>query len=682
MLLSIILCLSILMALFMGGAIYLRRKYLLSTFLLSLCFLFVALLGVCEFLSTSTVDNVWDVRKYALIFEVLSAVSFYFYTKTSFRDNSQIFRGPGFWLTIVVAICLIGTAFIFPIDHFVFSPDFDSEHVLFLTSLGFAFYVLVMLFFIGGMVQLERTYVTLHQLQRWEVKVEVVGAGLLAASFALYFSQSFLYRSLNLSHIGLRTIFVVLALVMFFYSRFFRDRSTAKLSLSRGIAHRSFVLLIVGGYLIILGLLGEGLRYLNFTDYKEVVYVLLLIGVVALCIVFLSEQLRRKLKVCFHKNFFQAKYDYRDEWQRFANKIGEGSSLESVEKSILELFCQPLACKGAALYLMDYETEDFNHVAAFNFPRDWRPFAKDDALITRLQEKHWIVNLRDDDGDLEESMIHTFRGQGVFLIVPMYFDEDLMGFVILAEQINKELLTYEDYDLLKMLARQSIGIIHGLRLSEQLTANREMAAIGKVSTFVLHDLKNQVSGLSLMLDNARDYIADPEFQEDMLETIENTVKNMNGLITRLKNLKEKPEHVIKKVDLADVVNDAVGSVAGNIVVEGSSIAVSADNEEIYKVIMNLLVNAVEASPAGASIAVRYGHEETSGFIEVEDHGCGMEQEFIDNKLFTPFHTTKKHGFGIGLYQCRQIIESHGGEIGVVSEVGKGSTFRILLPVAD
>ncbi len=682
MILNILIWLSSLATLFCGVAVLLRRKYLVSTLFLCLALISCTTLGILDYLALVNVSDVWTIRKAAQVFEVLTAVCFYFYTKTTFRDNSGIYRGPGFWGAAVVAVMLFVAALVSTVDSFVFSPDFLQEKTLFLTSAGFYFYVLLMVYFIAGLVQLERSYASIHSLQRWSIKTEVVGSGLLGATFALYFSQSLLYRSLNLEHIGFRSFFIILACALIFYSRFFRDRSAARFSISRGIAHRSFVLLIVGSYLIILGILGEGLRYLQVADYKTVIYILLIAGAAGLCCVFLSEQLRRKLKVVFHKNFFQAKYDYRQEWQRFAAKVGEGSSLAEVQKAILELFCDPLACKGSALYLRDFETGDFNHVVAFNFPRDWRPFIGDDPLIRLLQERSWIINLRDENPALEDSMIHTFRDTGVFLIVPMFFEEELYGFVALGDQINREDLTYEDYDLLKMLARQSIAIIHGLRLSEQLTASREMAAIGKVSTFVLHDLKNQVSGLSLMLDNAKDYIDDPEFQEDMLETIGNTVRNMNGLIARLKNLKEKPSLAIARVQLETVVVDAVDTVRGNISVSGDPVSIAADNEEIYKVLMNLLVNAIEASPAGVAVLVSYGVDQDKAFVAVSDSGCGMTQEFIEEKLFTPFQTTKKHGFGIGLYQCRQIIESHGGEIIVSSAVGKGSTFRILLPVAD
>ncbi len=569
-----------------------------------------------------------------------------------------------------------------PIETLLYSPDFSEEHIIFLTNTGFILYLLLMMFLVFGMVQLERTFAGLHQLQRWSIKLTVLGSGLLLASLALYFSHSLLYRSINMNYLGIRSFAGIVAVLLFCYSHLFRHADN-KLALSRGIAHRSFVLLIVGGYLILLGMVGEGLRYIDVTNAKSIFFVLLLLSTLALAVVFLSEKLRRKLKVILHKNFYQSKYDYQEQWKKFADRMASGMTLIDIQIAILDLFCDSLACKGAAFYLYNDEAKYYVYTTSFNSRRDWRPFTENDPLVLLLQQKDWIINLRENHPELTDSLIESFDDNGAFLVVPLFFDEELAGFIVLGEQIDAdEVLTYEDYDLLRMLARQSITTVQGLRLSEQLTTSRELAAIGKVSTFVLHDLKNQVSGLSLMLDNARDYIDDPEFQQDMLETVNNTVRNMKGLIGRLKNIKEKPDLVISSVLLDSIIGDAIETAGVPIELTGKSVRVAVDEEEIYKVILNLLVNAVEATGQSEPVRVQYGQKDDRAFVEINDSGCGMSGDFIEQKLFKPFETTKKHGFGIGLYQCKQIVESHGGMIEVESQEGEGTTFTLLLPLAS
>ena len=677
---QILLWSNILLCPVIGFFLLLRRSYTVSILFFISALFFISGLSFANLRSLQYPEEIFLWQKYGLIFEVLAVLCCYFYTKTAFRDNSEIYKGYGFWISIAVAISLLVFVIVTPLNKLLFSPDFADEHILFLTNSGFIIYLLLMVFLVFGLVQLERTLAGLHQAQRWNIKLLVLGGGILLVSFALYFSHSLLYRSINLNYLGVRSAAVLLAALLFCYSRIFRN-TKGKLALSRGIAHRSVVLLIVGGYLILLGGLGEGLRYLNISDSKPIFYALIFISCLALAVVFLSEKLRRRLKVTLHKNFYQSKYDYREQWQNFTNRVTAKTSLSEIQSSILDLFCETLACKGAAFYLYDFELSSYTHTVSFNFRRDWRLFSDQDPLILQLREKDWIINLKENHPELKDSLIESFDDVGAFLIVPLFFDEELAGFIVMGEQINAtEELTYEDYDLLRMLSRQAVATVQGLRLSEQLSTARELAAIGKVSTFVLHDLKNQVSGLSLMLDNARDYISDPDFQLDMLETVGNTVKNMKGLISRLKNIKEKPQLVISSVALNKIIADAVETAGSNIEVKGLSVHVAVDEEEIYKVILNILVNAIEATEVDLPVLIEYGQRNDLAFIEVKDSGCGMDTEFIENKLFRPFETTKKHGFGIGLYQCKQIVESHGGKIEVESDPGRGTMFTLFLPL--
>ena len=665
-----------------GIFLFFRRFYLVATTFLVAALIFISGLSYIDLQSLQHPDQMFFWRKYGLIFEILAVLCCYYYTKTVFRDNSKIYKGVGFWLTIVVALGLLLFIFERPIDSLIFSPDFAEEHLLFLSNSGFGVYLLLMVFLVFGLIQLERTLAGTHQLQRWSIKLEVIGSGLLLATFALYFSQNLLYRSINMDLLGLRAVGITVSLGLVGYSRLFRGKNTG-LALSRGIAHRSFVLLIVGGYLVLLGIVGEGVRYLNIADAQMFLFILLLLGSLGLAGVFLSERLRRKFKVVLHKNFYQSKYDYREQWEKFAARVATEATLPEIQASILDLFCETLACKGGGFYLHDAESDSFPQTAIFNFRRDWRPFSSHDPLVEKLREREWIINLKDIKAELKGSLVETFPIVEAFLVIPLLFDEELVGFIVLGEQINSdESLNYEDFDMLRMLARQTIAIIQGLRLSEQLTAVRELAAIGKVSTFVLHDLKNQVSGLSLMLENAHDYIEDPDFQQDMLETIGNTVNNMKGLITRLKNLKEKPQLMLEAVDLKKIIDEAVETAGGEIITAGESARVDADEEEIYKVVLNLLFNAKEASSPGNPVKLEYGRMNEKAFIQVSDKGCGMTDDYLKTRLFKPFETTKKHGFGIGLYQCKQIVESHRGAIEVESQLGVGTRFSIFLPLAS
>lgn len=682
MLTEILLWLNILFCPLAVVILLVRRSFSVATLLFIAALIGLTWLSLIDLSSLRAPERIYGLRNFGMPLEVVVVFACYFYTKTSFRDNSRIYRGFGFWLAVLVFLALFVYALVTPSLDLIFSPDFADERILFLTAPGFLIYLTLMLVLVFGLVQLERTLAGLHELQRWKVKLEVLASGLLMAAFALYFSHSLLFRSINVDYLSIRSAAVLAAVVLFCYSRLTRGDGE-RLALSRGIAHRSFVLLLVGGYLILLGTIGGGLRYLNIGDAKVLINILLLLGSLALASVFLSERLRRKLKVLLQKNFYQSKYDYREQWERFSRHVTDGGSLAQIQNAILDHFCSILACKGAALYLFDDEQKHYTPAAVFNLPRDWRPFLLDDPMICQLREKDWILNLHDDPPDLPGSLLETMSEPDIFLILPLLFDDELAGFVLLGEQIDPgELLSFEDYDMLRMLARQSIAAIQGLRLADQLVVARELAAIGKVSTFVLHDLKNQVSGLSLLMENAAEHIDNPDFQQDMLDTIGNTVTNMKSLITRLKGLKDKPQLAVASISLRKIIADAVGTVCSAIDISGpEELQVAVDEEEIYKVLVNLLINAREATHPPSPVYVAFGTDGCCCWVTVKDQGCGMSAEFIRDKLFKPFETTKKHGFGIGLYQCEQIVTAHGGEILVSSQEGEGTIFTLTLPLA-
>jgi len=257
----------------------------------------------------------------------------------------------------------------------------------------------------------------------------------------------------------------------------------------------------------------------------------------------------------------------------------------------------------------------------------------------------------------------------------------LEAVLVLGRPVNQnEQYLYEDYDLMKTLARQAASALMNHRLSEQLARSRELEVMGRVSAFIIHDLKNLVYTLSLTVDNAQEHIADPEFQEDMLDTLSNTVNRMKVLISRLKNLPEKRSLELEQVNLYLLAADTAAMVPGNgsVSVGGSDSVAEVDREEIQKVVMNLIVNALEATDGKGPVRVVVGTG-SEPFIRVSDNGCGIPEEFLRSQLFSPFKTTKKKGLGIGLYQCRQIVEAHGGRIDVESTVGKGTVFTVWLP---
>jgi len=227
-----------------------------------------------------------------------------------------------------------------------------------------------------------------------------------------------------------------------------------------------------------------------------------------------------------------------------------------------------------------------------------------------------------------------------------------------------------------------------VRFAEDVALTKEAESFQKISSFLVHDLKNLVSSLSLVLQNAERNITKPAFQQDLLETLGTTVEKMKVLIEKLSTLPKELKIHPQAVDLNALVEEAVESTKIRSI-KGCSLSTDLndvpplmlDPEYIRKVLVNLLLNAVQALPGGKGrVEIVTYVQEGRACLEIVDSGSGMSEEFVRSRLFRPFTTTKKKGLGIGLYQCKAIVEAHGGEIAVSSIPGRGSQFTLKFPV--
>ncbi|MDY0212473.1 MAG: PEP-CTERM system histidine kinase PrsK [Desulfuromonadaceae bacterium] len=560
-----------------------------------------------------------------------------------------------------------------------YSPDFAEEKILFLLPAGYWLYAVLMSALVIALFYLERTYVALARPDRWRAKFEIIGVGLVLAVLIVYYSQALLYRSLDMNLIPVRSACLILALVFMAYSRIYRGE-VLRIEVSRTVAYRSVVFFAVGFYLIALGLFGTGMRYLNFSANRSLIIALGLFFGLILVLALLSEKVRRRIRVFLHKNFYQKKYDYRNEWLNFTTRLAGARNREELENGILTFFAETFALRGAGLFLREQQSGSFCCSAQHEMELTALCLSGELPEENRMTERGWITDLRVCHDTLQGDWV-KLHDKGCAFLIPLCFQQRVEGFIVLGARVYAgEKLTYEDFDLMKTLAHQAVGVLLSRKLYADLVAANEMAAIGRISTFVIHDLKNLVSSLTLVVDNARDYIEDAEFRADMFETLDSTVTKMNVLITRLQHVKRQPVLNFVATDLLELAQVTV-HMSGHLGLEvsGDSVQAAVDVAELQKVLLNLIHNAAEASQEGQHIRIEVG-ENKGAFIRIIDSGGGMSAEFIRTRLFKPFETTKKKGMGIGLYQCRQIIEGHGGHIDVQSELGLGTTFTLWLPL--
>jgi hypothetical protein len=285
----------------------------------------------------------------------------------------------------------------------------------------------------------------------------------------------------------------------------------------------------------------------------------------------------------------------------------------------------------------------------------------------------------------------TIQALDAAVVSPLLVGDEMVGLIWLAQKRSDEDYSLEDAEFLGAMSRHLAATLWFARQAETLAETRQLESLNRLASYVLHDIKNQVSGLSLVVENARKHLGNPEFQRDALGVVERTVGSLRDLMAQVSALGRPPEVRPETLELRPLLEEAIaaagladGAASGvRVVMEcrGSG-SIVLDRRLALRLLVNLLTNAREALAGPGEVRVACGI--TGGdaprlVLEVTDTGRGMTEEFIRTTLFRPFGTTKPGGLGVGLTQCRSIVEAHGGTISVTSRVGEGTTFAVDLP---
>ncbi|RJQ17695.1 MAG: PEP-CTERM system histidine kinase PrsK [Nitrospiraceae bacterium] len=624
-------------------------------------------------------------KRIVFIGEATMAPSFLLFTLSFARTDywGSVSRFSRLLLFLFPALVVLSV--VAPIESFFYSPEFESESVLFLGNAGYIFNLLLLLYFIVALVNIETTLKSSSGPGRWQLKYTLIGTGGIIAINIFYYSYALLYRSINMSLLPVRSGAILISVLLIGFSLMRHKPLDVEVAVSRRVVYKSLGIIIVGFYLLGLGIMGEGMRYFGPRVGKNITTFLGFVGAILVLTIVLSEQLRRKVMVVINKNFFSHKYDYREQWLQFTQRLSMKHSFEELLDAIAEGFKEAIGSKGASVWLKEEGNGEYVCARAFEtlLIKD-RPGKE---IVEFLRNKQWVLNAHDGSCktvvDFNSDFILKNRAS---LIVPLLYLDRLVGFIILREGLAGDEYNYEDYDLLKTLARQATLAIMNAQMSKELTEAREMEAMGRLSSFIIHDLKNAASGLSLIAQNAEEHIDNPEFQRDAMRAVSNTSGKIKGIIGKLKNLPLKKSLALQYSDLGECVMAAIGELNLNgdhrLHYDAASgpVMTKFDREEIMKVVVNLIINALDATSSNRRIKVSVGKEGDMAFVKVSDNGNGMSEEFIEQRLFKPFQTTKSKGLGIGLYQCKTIVEAHSGKLRVFSQEGKGTDFIVNLPV--
>jgi putative PEP-CTERM system histidine kinase len=539
------------------------------------------------------------------------------------------------------------------------------------------------------LMNLERTFRSAVGTMRWRIKFLLLGLGVVFGVRIYTHSEALLFSGQSLALTGLETGALLIGCTLMVIAYFRSDLADVDVYPSRAVLHTSLAVLVTGGYLFIVGVLAQIVAHMGGSGDFQVQAFLVLLAIVLLAVLLLSDRFRQSAQHLLSRHFNRPQYDFRKIWGHFTQSMSNSLDEPTLCAAVVKLISSTFNVLSVTIWLYDESKNCLVFAASTSkSEHDATPLtlASDLTGLRSVLEPFNLEKSKQDWAEpLRQISFGQFREGGDRVGIPLVAGERWLGLLILADRVSAVRYTFEEHDLLKCIGDQTAASLLSLRLTGELMLGKEREAFQNISAFFVHDLKNTASTLNLMLQNLPVHFDDPAFRQDALRGISKTADRINQLIGRLSVLRHKLELKPIECDLNQLVAEALETLNGasdvEVVQELSPLPkLLADREQLQSVITNLLLNAREAVSSRGQVTVRTDHGDDWAALSVADNGCGMSPGFLRDSLFRPFQTTKKKGLGIGMFQSKMIVEAHRGNIQVKSELGIGTTFRIMLPL--
>ena len=617
------------------------------------------------------------------------------FSLTYARGNYSEFLKRWRWFLAAAFVLPIGLAIVFGSDLIVKVGQTETGHWMF--GLGIPGTVLNLFFLLGAvlvLMNLERTYRAAVGTMLWRIKFMILGVGVIFAVQAYVSSQVLLFHALNLSLETVSATAILLGGALILRSLFRAGHFNTDVYPSQSALHSSLTVLLAGAYLLIVGVFAKVVVFLGGDASFTLKAFVLLVALVVLAVLLLSDRVRLHTRRFVSRHFQRPLYDYRSVWRRFTEETASCVKPAELCQAVVKLVTDIFQALSVTIWLVDDKRENFVFATSTflseSKANDLKPQSAEAMEVMGALEKHPDPLDLDDSNEAWTAVLKRchpdeFRKGGNRVCVPMMSGGEVLGLIILGDRVGGVSFSWQDFDLLRCVADQAAASLLNAQLSQRLLQAKEMEAFQTMSAFFVHDLKNTTSTLNLMLENLPVHFNDPEFRADALRGIAKTVAHINRLIGRLSLLRHELQIKPVESDLNEVVAKALAGweeAAGVSLIKnlGPLPKISLDQEQLVKVVTNLVLNAREAVLPAGEVRIETAQHNGWVILTVSDNGCGMAPEFLSRSLFRPFQTTKKNGLGIGLFQSKMIVEAHKGKVQVESQPGKGTTFRIILPL--
>jgi hypothetical protein len=567
----------------------------------------------------------------------------------------------------------------------------DGQAAIILASWGGVPYAFILTGMALGLAQLELVLRASREPVRHKLKFVVIGLGGLAGFQIYQASQMLLFPVWQAQHVLVGSVATAMSLCLTAYGlgRTRLREVLVNTYVSQQALFGSVTFIMCGLYLLVVGAIGEWLRRSDQPLGVGLSVVVVFGAFVGLAVVAFSKTVRADVRRFLNRNFYRSKHDYRAQWLQITDAFEQAASKEAIMDRLLDFLIKTFHTTEISIWSFRETDRRFCHIRSMKTEKEPASLGISHPVIVQLLVKDAAVVVEDawseknaGSGSGEDSLIAA----GVALCFPIRAQGRLTAFVALGRQLRGEAYGVDDCDLLRGISHHVGALLSHASLAEERRASAELDALHRFSVFCLHDLKNLAARLSLVAQNAEVHGKDPAFQDSAMRTVADTANKMTILMSKLslKSFEPMSMAMRESIDISTLIDETVAPIRVKehirLCVSGEPVPpVMAVREQLHQVLLNVVLNAKQAIGEKGEILIEI--EQSNGFVvvTVSDTGRGIPDRMLES-LFRPLQSRKPGGLGVGLYQCKQIVEAHQGSILLHSQEGTGTQVRITLPI--
>ncbi|MDR1437296.1 MAG: histidine kinase [Candidatus Symbiothrix sp.] len=397
----------------------------------------------------------------------------------------------------------------------------------------------------------------------------------------------------------------------------------------------------------------------------------------------------------------QSKYDYRQVFLDFNHSLHTIKEKTALISSIITRVHELDHAKTVCLF---WPTYDLTRYVLMNDPEINRELflLSDENLIhwLRQNEKTLTISFTPEYINIfSENDLKIIRQLNCKLICPLKANNQFCGVLFLGEREDKKAYQAKDIETLSILLDNAALAIENITYNEERVAHLKhiiqtdrLAVIGQLAAGAAHEIRNPLTSVKSAIQYVQDDIPDPKKQK-IIKSALSEVNRINEILSGLLSFSRQNDPVKREFDLALMIDQTLQLIRNTHIkkqiefitqLEKSALPIVADRDQLKQVVMNIILNSIDAIPeVGGIIRIETQlsmiEEITCYIITLTDNGTGMDEEQLE-KIFDPFYTTKETGTGLGLSISYGIIHRHGGNIEIHNSPGGGARVEIQLPV--